>query len=69
MILRNPFHVKRVLFELLKNRKAREDDADDKIMVRELDVSRIEQFGQEAAGLLRVVRLYASVLGQSKERR
>jgi GrpB-like predicted nucleotidyltransferase (UPF0157 family) len=62
MVLCNSFHVERILFELFKNREAREDDADNKIVVRELDVAWIKQFGQEAARLLRVVRLQALVL-------
>jgi GrpB-like predicted nucleotidyltransferase (UPF0157 family) len=62
MVLCDSFHVEGILFEFFKNREAREDDADNKIVVRELDVAWIKQFGQEAARLLRVVRLQASVL-------
>lgn len=69
MILRNPLHVERVFFEFRKHRKTRKDDTDDEIVVRELDVAWIEQFGQQAARLLRVMRLQASVLDWLHESR
>lgn len=60
VVLRNALHVERVLLDLLERLEAREDDAHDEVVVRVLDVARVEELGQHRARLLRVVRLRCS---------
>ena len=58
MILRNTLHVDKVGFQLQERFDVRQNDTDEEVVVRKLDVARIEEFGHHCAGLFRIVCLF-----------